>query len=327
MTRAGSSGGAFGQYEVPRLVADLVASTEALGALSAALWLRRSDNRASPQIEVALYEILTALGLNDVLSIEGSELATLSEMVRARIRQVCEFSLDPLQEPGWHPTEEGMVVAAALGGGTLAPLLANVIVPLLPGLSDRLAASGASFLEVGVGAGGLIGSLCRIWPTLHCTGIDIYEPALALAGRHIEALGLSARVQLRLQDAAELDDRDAYDLAWLPANFIAAPGLPAVVRRVFRASRPGGWLLLSTHGGEDDLSIALARLRTAREGGTLLSPSEAESLLAGAGWESVHVVGRHLIPGARIIAGRRGICPDGEAITSHVADADPSTRA
>jgi SAM-dependent methyltransferase len=307
MTGRGSAGGdAFGEYEVPRLVADLVVSTEALGALSAALWLHRSDNRASPQIEAALYEVLTALGLNDVLSIEGSELATLSEMVRARIRQACEFSLDPLQDPGWHPTEEGMIAAAALGGETLAPLLANVIVPLLPGLSDRLAASGASFLEVGVGAGGLIGSLCRIWPKLHCTGIDIYEPALALAGRHIEALGLSARVQLRLQDAAELDDRDANDLAWLPANFISAAVLPGVVRRVFRASRPGGWLLLSAHGGEDDLSIALARLRTAREGGTLLWPSEAESLLAGGGWESVHVVPRHLIPGAWIIAGRRG---------------------
>jgi SAM-dependent methyltransferase len=307
MTSTGSPGGhAFGEYEVPALVADLVVSTEALGALSAVLWLHRFGNRASPQIEAALYEVLTALGLNDVLSIEGSELASLSEMLRARIRQACEFSLESLQEPGWHPTEEGILTAAALGGETLAPLLANVIVPLLPGLSDRLAASDARFLEIGVGAGGLVGSLCRIWPNLCCAGIDIYEPALALASRHIEVLGLSPRVQLRLQDASKLDDRDAYDLAWLPANFISAPALSGVVRRVFRASRPGGWLLLSTHGGQDDLSIALARLRTAREGGTLLWPSEAESLLAEAGWESVHLVQRHLIPGAWVIAGRRG---------------------
>jgi len=64
-------------------------------------------------------------------------------------------------------------------------------------------------------------------------------------------------------------------------------------------------VILNTHGGDDELSIALARLRTAREGGTLLWPADAESLLVSAGWDAVRAL--PLAPPALwMIAGRRG---------------------
>ncbi|HEV7808706.1 MAG TPA: class I SAM-dependent methyltransferase [Solirubrobacteraceae bacterium] len=306
MNRIGPhTGASAGENGLPRLMTELVASTEALSAVSAALWLHGSGQRAAPAVERTLGEVLAAVGLADLRALEREDVAQLAQTIRARVREASELGLDPLREPGRASAHLEVICAASLGSELLAPLLRDAVVPRLLGLAERLSAPRAAFLEVGVGAGGLVIALCRLLPHLTATGIDVHEPALALGRQRARAAGLAARALLRRQDVADLADRDRYDLAWLPTSFIGPEILPGAARRVLAATRPGGWVILSGHGGVDELSIALARLRTARQGGTLLTRLSAESLLATIGCESVQALPRHPMPALEMTAGRR----------------------
>ena len=302
----GNGADGAGAGGLSRLVANLAMATDALSALSAALSLRLAGARAAPAVERALSEVVVALGVDDLLGFERSELEPLSQLVRARVHSACDLSLNPRREPGSAAGDPESIEAAALGADTVAPFLPAAILPRLPGLTGRLAEPGSAFLELDPGAGGMVVSLCRAWPRLAGTVIDVREPVLAAARRRVAAAGLASRVSLRRQDVAELRDRDAYDLAWLSTSSIPPAALPRAAACVLTATRPGGWLILNMHGGDDELPIALARLRTAREGGTLLWPSEAESLLVEAGWDGVHRLSSKPIPALWMVAGRRG---------------------
>jgi hypothetical protein len=58
-------------------------------------------------------------------------------------------------------------------------VLKQVITPRLPGLSERLEASG-SFLDVGVGVAGLSIARSRLWPRLRVVGLDLWAPSLVI---------------------------------------------------------------------------------------------------------------------------------------------------
>ena len=304
----GRDAGAYGSdaSSVPELVARLASAAEALGAISAALQLRGPECRPAPAVERALAEVLDVLGLTEVLrELESADVAALSDIVRARMRHACELSSDPLREPGWRPSERAAIVGASVGAPDLAWLIHGDVAPRLTGLAERLASPEAAFLEVGTGAGGLVIALCELYPQLHGTGIDVWAPALAIARECAARAGVDERVRLRREDVVELDERDAYDLVWLAADFVGPEALPVAVRRTLSATRPGGWMILSFRGGVDELRVALARLRTARDGGTLLWAAEAESMLENAGWCEVWSLPQDLLPAVRMTAGRR----------------------
>lgn len=75
----------------------------------------------------------------------------------------------------------------------------------LPDLGGRLAAPGARFLDIGTGAGWFAIAMARSHPNLTVVGIDIFAPALDLGHANVQEQGLADRVELRLQDATELD--------------------------------------------------------------------------------------------------------------------------
>jgi release factor glutamine methyltransferase len=60
----------------------------------------------------------------------------------------------------------------------------------------------ARMLDLGVGSGCILLSLLAEWPEARGLGIDASRPALAVAARNADALGLGARVDLRLGDWA-----------------------------------------------------------------------------------------------------------------------------
>lgn len=176
---------------------------------------------------------------------------------------------------------------------------------MLPGLEARLAEPHAQFLDVGVGGGGFVGALCRHWIHLEAVGIDIWEPALALARERVRKAGLEDRIALRMQDVAELEDLDALDLTWIPGEFIGAAALLSALRRIRLAARPGGWIILSALRGGTELIDSLALLHAMRAGGSAISPGEAEELLRSDGWEAVHCVTTDVPRALRLVVGRR----------------------
>ena len=126
------------------------------------------------------------------------------------------------------------------------------------------------------------------------------------AGRTGGTLGLTGRVELRLQDAVTLDEPDAYDVVWLPMPFLPAGTVPAVLRTSCRALRPGGWLLAGTFTGPPTrLGRLLTDLRTVRSGGHPWQPAELLGVLDEAGLQDVGEVPRAWAAPVRLYAGRR----------------------
>ena len=292
--------------EIRTLVDRLVESTEALAALGALIRLRVGDVHAYPEVEDALEATVAALGVRSAWEeVDADELAPILPTLLSLFQESLDLVSDPLRAPGWSATDVRLLESQGAESATFPAALERAIAPKLPGLLDALASEPAAFLDVGVGVAGLSIAMCQRWPSLTIVGLDPWAPALELARRNVVAARLQERIALRAQRVQELDEIDAFDLAWLPAPFLAKDVVPAALERVRRSLRPGGWLIFGMYRGEGELGMALAQLRTVRSGGSALSAKAAESLLVDAGLGDVVTLPESSWAPARIVAGRR----------------------
>jgi precorrin-6B methylase 2 len=163
----------------------------------------------------------------------------------------------------------------------------NELASRRPRLSATLGRPGV-MLDIGTGAGWLAIEAARTWPALDVVGIDIWEPALALARKNCAKSRLSQRIALRHQDVRQLDERNAFSLAWLPGPFMAREIVDGVLERVRDAVCPGGWIVFGLYApAPDPLGEALKNLRIVRGGGHPWSAAEVETRLSGLGFEHV----------------------------------------
>lgn len=96
---------------------------------------------------------------------------------------------------------------------TVLSALESDILPLVPGLSDRLS-TGIDVLDVGCGRGWAVNQLASTYPDSRFTGIDISADAVDYARTEAETRGLR-NVTFAVQDAATLADNmpvGAFDL-------------------------------------------------------------------------------------------------------------------
>src|SRR5207237_731574 len=74
----------------------------------------------------------------------------------------------------------------------------------------------------------------NVWPAANIVGIDPWEASLDRARTNVANAALEARITLRHEDLASVDDTDAFDCVWIPTFFLTegalADGLRAVVR-------------------------------------------------------------------------------------------------
>jgi SAM-dependent methyltransferase len=273
------------------LVTSLVASSSALAALAAALDARASGAPLDPELAAAIDEVLASIGAGDaVRALPDGDIRPLLGEIRAFALSNAGLLFAGTRRAGWAPTDPALLDAAGDVSSGFPRTLA-ALAPQLDGLEARLAAPTASFLDVGVGVGALSVEMARRWPSLRVVGIDVWAPALARAHERVRAAGLDDRIELREQAGEDLDDVDAFDLAWVPGVFVPAAAADALARRVHRALRPGGWLLfpsLRTGGGA--LRDAQARLRAAMFGGAAVAPGEREAMLRDAGFRDVRAL-------------------------------------
>ncbi|MFP3906895.1 MAG: class I SAM-dependent methyltransferase [Acidimicrobiales bacterium] len=120
--------------------------------------------------------------------------------------------------------------------------LIDAIVPLVPGLPDRLQ-EGIDLADIGCGSGHAINLLAQTFPNSHFVGYDFSEEGIAAAREEATRLGL-ANAEFVLADVAELEVREAFDVV-TAFDAIHDQAHPAqVLSNIHTALRPGGTFLM-----------------------------------------------------------------------------------
>jgi SAM-dependent methyltransferase len=288
-------------------VADLNVSAGALAALGAAIDAQTSGVDLEPGIRPYIEDVVIALGAREALV--GAAPAALQPLlgeIRAFAMTNVQLLFAATRRAGWTHSEPEFLQAAGDVSIAFPRTLQRFIALHLPGLAERLESPCASFLDVGVGVGALSIEMARLWPTLHIVGIDRWAPALALARDRVQAAGLAERIELREQTGEELPDINSFDLAWIPGAFVSEEAMRTLIKRIYRALRPGGWLLFAIFCSRDDtLAAAVARLRTAIFGGFVTTNENIELLLGRQGFVDVRTLPRSPNSVGAVVAARR----------------------
>ena len=278
-------------------------SAEALAALGAYLQIRRPES--DPGIRALLKDVLRAVKpelLQNELS--AAEEAAALALIQVTFRQAADLLNNPARRPGWSYEDETILQMQ----GQVSRLIVRAILAAAaerPSLNAILKI-GAHFLDIGTGVGLLAIEAAKAWPDLHVVGIDPWQLALSLAEKNVRRSGLSDRIELRRQKIEELQDQNAFELAWLPGPFLSAPLLPNALRHVQRALMPGGWVIFGMFpAAPTELGRALAALRAVRNGGHPWTEIEAESRLREAGFDEVETATSDLP--ALLVLGRRSV--------------------
>lgn len=133
-------------------------------------------------------------------------------------------------------------VMADDSGQSVLPALLDSILPLVPGIIERLE-KGIDVLDVGCGSGRGLLLMAEHFPRSRFTGIDISEQTVSEATHEARARGLT-NVHFLIQDAATFEAKEQFDLitTFDAVHDQAAP--LAVLRNIHRALRPNGTYLM-----------------------------------------------------------------------------------
>ena len=240
-------------------------------------------------VDEAAREVLEVAGV-DVDAFGPEDAAVRARALRSVFAQLVALS-DAESVPSWGELDDGTLLAQGRASGMLARYMLDPQGPFPEGITSHLAERGAVFLDVGVGIGAICATLCGGFPELRCVGLDILPRALQLAEQELTARGVRDRVELRLQDVQDLDDKQAFAVSWVPLPLLPEPVARAALARVAVATRPGGWLLVAAGRPEaDPLRRAIARLRAATVGGNPADEADVRTWLAETGFLDVQPV-------------------------------------
>jgi SAM-dependent methyltransferase len=147
-------------------------------------------------------------------------------------------------------------VMDALGRGTFDELLLDAYLPLVPGLTERLAA-GARAADVGCGTGHAVVLLAGAYPASTFVGYDLAADAVARASSEAAEAGLgNARFEVR--DAARLAVEEPFDVVFV-FDAVHDQVAPAeVLERIHAALVPGGTFVMVEPRASSDLEGNLA---------------------------------------------------------------------
>jgi 2-polyprenyl-3-methyl-5-hydroxy-6-metoxy-1,4-benzoquinol methylase len=142
-------------------------------------------------------------------------------------------------------------VMAEDSGQTVLPALNDHILPLVPGLVERLRA-GIDVLDLGCGSGRALNQMARDYPKSRFQGIDFSKEAIGRARGEASQMGL-ANITFEVMDAAGFEEVDRYDLI-TTFDAIHDQAEPArVLRNIQRALRPTGAYLIQDISGTSHL--------------------------------------------------------------------------
>ena len=267
-------------------------SSGVLAAIAAALDAKVSRTQMDPALATRVEELLLALGLDSsVAGLTADEARQVLAEIRFFVLLDNELLSGAAKTGGWTFDNTAILGVGGDVAAGFAQILTYKIAPNLDGLQQRLASGAGVFLDVGVGAAGLAIAMAQLWPTMRVVGIDPWVPSLRIAKDRVAVADLADRIDLRELAVEQLADKDSYDLAWIPSVFLPESSIAPACERVFRALKPGGWLLFAMAApGKDPVAAALVRMRTTLWGGAALAPEQVQHLLVTCGFNNVRAL-------------------------------------
>lgn len=233
---------------------------------------------------------VAAPGLRPLLAPETKEILLAQlRSVDLQSRQLIDGARHGRLAPGWQHTDPMLLEAQGRSGQGAMPAMIQSI-RQNPELAARLGQPSASFLDVGVGVGVIAIELCRAFPALRAVGLEPAAAPLAQARRNVAAANLTDRIELRQQGVEDLQDSEAFDLAYVAQVFIPDGVFEVGLARVWRALRAGGWLSMpAISAAGEDLEAALSRLRNRLWGGGVRLPEQVAERARAVGFTGVQV--------------------------------------
>ena len=255
-----------------------------LAAIGAALRLRqdaregaKEDARAvDPEVARRLRDVVAAVIPGGLGELEPEQVSALLASVTHALEEARDLLDHPERPPVWQVRDPAMLQAQGQASRSVVRRLAALSTER-PSLAAALT---GRFLDVGTGVGGIALEAAAHWPSLRVVGLDIWEPALALAFANVAASPFHGRIELRLQDVTRFDDSAGYSLTWLPAPFLSRDAARTALDRLTAALEPRGYLVVGLYAPPaDPAAAALAALRLARSGGHLWEGAAMEAEL------------------------------------------------
>ena len=145
-------------------------------------------------------------------------------------------------------------VMAEDSGQSVLSTLESHIIPLVPGLNDKLK-SGMKVLDVGCGSGRIINKLASLYPSSQFTGIDLSQEAIGHATDEARASSL-LNTELIVRDLSDFDvtaPEEKFDLI-TTFDAIHDQGKPLnVLKGIYRALKKDGVYLMQDISGTSHL--------------------------------------------------------------------------
>lgn len=142
----------------------------------------------------------------------------------------------------YHDYPRFHAVMAEDSAQTVVTALADAILPLVPGLVERLT-EGITVLDLGCGQGRALLALALQFPRSQFVGYDFSREAVAAARVMADEAGVS-NLRFAVQDAALLDEPASYDLICTFDAIHDQASPAAVLRNIRHALAPGGVYLM-----------------------------------------------------------------------------------
>ncbi len=197
-------------------------------------------------------------------------------------------------------------VMAADSGQSVLPALIDSILPLVPGLTERME-NGIDVLDVGFGRGKALNMMAKRFPMSRFVGYEISEEGIAYGTAEAKELG-NKNVHFVNQDASTFEDVDRFDLVCTFDAVHDQAKPDALLRNIQRALKPEGVYLMQDidahtnveENVEHPLGTLLYTISTmhcmtvslAMGGmglGTMWGVELAQKMLADAGFKSVEI--------------------------------------
>ena len=269
---------------VERTLRQMGDAARGLAAIGAALRLRREAMEVPPEVARRLHDVVAALVPGGLGELDQAQVSASLASVTHALQEARDL-LDGLERPAvWQVRDPAMLQAQ----GQASRVVVRHLAALGAERPALAAALSGRFLDVGTGVGGIALEAAAQWPALHVVGLDIWEPALALARANVAASPFRSRIDLRLQDVTQFDDPAGYALTWLPAPFLSRDAARTALDRLTAALEPGGYLVVGLYAPPPDpVGAALAALRLARSGSHLWACAAMEDELRARGFTAI----------------------------------------